>query len=139
GLAAANPSGSYTFFGGQTVSSTAILIQMTRGADANMDGIVNGQDVTIVGNNFGKSTSGQWYLGDFDYNGKCDGTDVSILGTTFGKTTPTLSPSQLTADSLNGPADYSNVNFASPYGLQLMRALYGDGFESYFEAGLRMR
>src|SRR3989442_15664687 len=71
---------------------------MTQGADANLDGVVNGQDVTIVGNNFGQTTSGQWYLGDFDYSGMCDGTDVSILGTTFGKTTPTLSPAQLSAE-----------------------------------------
>src|SRR3989442_8939635 len=71
---------------------------MTQGADANLDGVVNGQDVTIVGNNFGQTTSGQWFLGDFDYSGKCDGTDVSILGTTFGKTTPTLSPAQLSAE-----------------------------------------
>src|SRR3989442_6087278 len=71
---------------------------MTQGADANLDGVVNGQDVTIVGNNFGQTTSGQWFLGDFDYNGKCDGTDVSILGTTFGKTSPILSPAQLSAE-----------------------------------------
>jgi len=97
-LAIVSASGSYTSFGGQTVGSSTILVQMTRGADANLDGKVDGQDVSIIGTHFNKPGSGQWYFGDFDYSGSCDGADVSVLGTTFGKTSPTLSPAQLTAE-----------------------------------------
>jgi len=71
---------------------------MTRGADANLDGNVDGQDVSIIGTHFNKPGSGQWYFGDFDYSGMCDGSDVSVLGTTFGKTSPSLSPAELTAE-----------------------------------------
>src|SRR3989442_10021386 len=97
-LAAIRPGGSYTSFAGQTVAGNAILVQMTRGADANLDGVVNSQDVTIVNNHFNKAGSGEWYLGDFDYNGVCDSTDVTILNNTFNKTSPTLSPAQLSAE-----------------------------------------
>jgi fibronectin-binding autotransporter adhesin len=97
-LAIVSASGSYTSFGGQTVGSSTILVQMTRGADANLDGNVDGQDVSIIGTHFNKPDSGQWYFGDFDYSGMCDGADVSVLGSSFGKTSPALSPAQLTAE-----------------------------------------
>src|SRR5262249_20524455 len=97
-LAVVRASGSYTTFGGQTVASNTVLVQMTRGGDATMDGVVDGQDVAIIGTHFNKPGSGQWVFGDFDYSGTCDGIDVSVLGTNFGKTTPTLSPAQMTAE-----------------------------------------
>jgi len=97
-LAAVRASGSFTIFGGQTVASNTVLIQLTRGADATLDGVVDGQDVAIIGNHFQKPGSVQWCFGDFDYSGTCDGSDVSVLGTTFGKTSPILSPAQMTAE-----------------------------------------
>jgi len=97
-LAAVRASGSYTTFGGQTVASNTVLVQLTRGADATLDGIVDGQDVAIIGTHFQKPGSGQWCFGDFDYSGTCDGNDVAVLGTTFGKTAPILSPAQMTAE-----------------------------------------
>jgi len=97
-LAAVRASGSYTTFGGQNVASNTVLVQLTRGADATMDGVVDGQDVAIIGTHFQKPGSGQWCFGDFDYSGTCDGSDVSVLGTTFGKTSPILSPAQMTAE-----------------------------------------
>jgi len=97
-LAAVRASGSYTVFGGQTVASNTVLVQLTRGADATLDGVVDGQDVAIIGTHFQKPGSGQWCFGDFDYSGTCDGSDVAVLGTTFGKTSPVLSPAQMTAE-----------------------------------------
>jgi len=93
-LAAVNANGSYTSFAGQTVSSNCVLIQLTYGADANLDRVVDGKDVAIIGTHFQKPGSGQWCFGDFDYSGTCDGSDVAVLGTTFGKTSPALSPAQ---------------------------------------------
>jgi len=97
-LASASSTGSYTSFGGMTVGSNAVLVRMTYGADANLDGVVDGSDVAIIGTHFGKPNSGQWYYGDFDYSGTCDGSDVAVLGTSFGKTSPVLSPAQMTAE-----------------------------------------
>src|SRR5262249_9239414 len=109
-LALVPASRSYTTFGGQSVASNCVLVQMTRGADATMDGIVDSQDVSIIGTRFSKPGSGQWCFGDFDYSGTCDASDVSVLGTTFGKTSPVLSPAQMTAE-------------------------FGSAFTSAFEAG----
>jgi len=97
-LAAVRAAGSYTSFAGQNISSTCVLVKLTFGADATMDGVVDGQDVAIIGTHFQKPGSGQWCFGDFDYSGTCDGSDVAVLGTTFGKTSPILSPAQMTAE-----------------------------------------
>jgi len=88
-LASLSAAGSYTVFAGQTVDSTSVLIRYTRGADANLDGIVNGQDVAIVGTRFGKSGTGQWEMGDFDYSGIVDNPDVDALSALYNpKATP---------------------------------------------------
>ena len=42
------PLGRYTTFGGEAVDDTSVLIAFTRTGDANLDGIVNDDDVTIV-------------------------------------------------------------------------------------------
>src|SRR5206468_8405013 len=92
------PLGSYTTFAGQTVGSSSILIKFTRGADADLDGIVGNSDVTIVGGKFGAAGSGEWYFGDFDYSGSCDNADVTALGGLFNPSAPPLSAEQLSAE-----------------------------------------
>jgi len=93
----AMPLGSYTSFSGQTVGSSSILIKFTRGADADLDGIVGNSDVTIVGGKFGAAGSGEWYFGDFDYSGSCDNADVTALGGLFNPAALPLSAEQLSA------------------------------------------
>ena len=46
------PLGAYTCSMAQPVDSTSILIAFTRTGDANLDGVVNNDDVTIVGANY---------------------------------------------------------------------------------------
>jgi hypothetical protein len=49
--------------------------------DANLDGLVNDDDVTIVGATYAPGVSQpSWALGDFDYNGFVDDDDVTLLG-----------------------------------------------------------
>jgi len=105
-LAAVRASGSYSSFGGQTVGSHCVLIQLTRGADATLDGLVDGEDVAVIGTHFQKSGSGQWAFGDFDYSGTCDGSDVAVLGTTFGKTSPVLSPAIINLNATRVAPDW---------------------------------
>src|ERR1043165_4789324 len=114
-LALVRASGSYTSFGGQTVASNVVLVQMTRGADATLDGVVDSQDVSIIGTRFNKPGSGQWCFGDFDYSGTCDAADVSVLGTTFGKTSPALSPAHIVlAPAASVVPSASTFSSASP-------------------------
>jgi hypothetical protein len=89
--------GSYDTFGGQTVDSSSILIRYTRGADANLDGNVDGTDVDTVALFYNGPDGNVWYRGDFDYNGVCDGSDVDELALTFNASDPPVSPAVLTA------------------------------------------
>src|SRR5205085_9317222 len=74
---------SYTTFGGQAVGSASILIRYTYGADANLDGIVDDNDVTALSNRFNVPGSADWFFGDFDYDGICSDNDVSQLSGTY--------------------------------------------------------
>jgi uncharacterized protein YkwD len=78
---AALPLGPYANFGGVAVDATSILIAPTRTGDANLDGLVNDDDVTIVGATFAPTVAqAHWAMGDFDYNGFVGDDDVTLLG-----------------------------------------------------------
>jgi hypothetical protein len=75
------PLGPYTTFHGATVDDTSVLIAYTRTGDANLDGVVNDDDVTIIGATYAPGVPNpHWALGDFDYNGFVDDDDVTLLG-----------------------------------------------------------
>jgi glucose/arabinose dehydrogenase len=75
------PLGSYSTFSGQPVDATSVLIAFTRTGDANLDGVVDNDDVAIVGANYAPGfAKPRWDLGDFDYNGFVDNDDVALLG-----------------------------------------------------------
>lgn len=77
------PLGPYTMFRGMTVDPTSVLISATRIADANLDGVVSDDDVTIVGATFGMTSGATWALGDFDYDGDVDDNDVTLVGALY--------------------------------------------------------
>jgi hypothetical protein len=88
---AALPLGAYTEFHGQPVDTTSVLIAYTRTADANLDSVVNNDDVTVVGANYAPGVSKpHWALGDFDYNGFVDNDDVTLLGVFYNPSAPPL-------------------------------------------------
>jgi hypothetical protein len=75
------PLGPYSAFRGEAVDDTSLLIAFTRTGDANLDGLVNDDDVTIVGATYAPGVpNAAWALGDFDYNGFVDDDDVTLLG-----------------------------------------------------------
>jgi hypothetical protein len=77
----------------------SVLIAYTRTGDANLDGLVNDDDVTIVGANFAPGFSKpHWALGDFDYNGFVDNDDVTLLGAFYNPSAaPLIAPTSLTS------------------------------------------
>jgi hypothetical protein len=82
------PLGSYASFRGQPVDNTAVLLAPTLTADANLDGVVNDDEVTILGAFYQPGASiPQWQWGDFDYNGSIDDDDVTILGALYNSAT----------------------------------------------------
>jgi hypothetical protein len=75
------PLGPYANFRGESVDASTVLVRYTRTADANLDGVVNDDDVTIVGASYAPGMpQASWALGDFDYNGFVDDDDVTLLG-----------------------------------------------------------
>jgi hypothetical protein len=96
------PLGPYTTFHGAPVDDTSILIAFTRTGDANLDGAVNDDDVTIVGATYAPGVpQPSWALGDFDYNGFVDDDDVTLLGAFYD---PSAAPLN-SAYSPAGPRD----------------------------------
>jgi hypothetical protein len=68
-----------------------VLIAFTRTADANLDGVVNDDDVTVVGTFYAPGLSKpEWVKGDFDYNGFVDDDDVTLLGVFYNPSAPPL-------------------------------------------------
>jgi hypothetical protein len=78
---ATKPLGLKVKFRGEPVDDTSILVAFTRTGDANLDGVVNDDDVSIVGATYAPGVSQPaWALGDFDYNGFVNDDDVTLLG-----------------------------------------------------------
>src|SRR5439155_2249396 len=72
-----------TYFSGQTVSASDVLVKYTYGGDANLDGKINVDDYTRIDSNIGLGTAG-WYNGDFNYDGKVNVDDYTIIDSNIG-------------------------------------------------------
>jgi hypothetical protein len=91
------PLGPYSMFRGQSVDDTSLLIAFTRTGDANLDGVVNDDDVTSVSASYAPAVPQPfWALGDFDYNGFVDDDDVTLLGAFYD---PTSAVAGVSADA----------------------------------------
>jgi hypothetical protein len=100
------PLGSYSTFRGQPLDATSVVITFTVTADANLDGKVGDDDVTITNATYAPATSQpHWALGDYDYNGFVNDDDVTLLGAlykteqAFSHTSPAPAPLMAAGDS----------------------------------------
>jgi len=66
------------------LSSGQIEVKYTLLGDANLDGLVTGDDFTILVGNLGKAVAG-WDKGDFLYTGSVTGDDFTALVGNLGK------------------------------------------------------
>jgi hypothetical protein len=129
---AALPLGALSEFHGVEVGDNSILIACTRTADANLDGIVNNDDVTIVGANYAPGVSKpSWALGDFDYNGFVDNDDVTLLGAFYNPSAVPLGPPPPVATSnaiaVPEPASFALLIIGLPLLALRMSARFGTG------------
>jgi Dockerin type I domain/PEP-CTERM motif len=69
-------------FDGTPVTSSDVLVKYTFNGDANMDGVVNGDDYTLIDNGFNTQATG-WRNGDFNYDGVINGDDYLLIDNTF--------------------------------------------------------
>jgi Ca2+-binding RTX toxin-like protein len=80
-------------FAGQTVTGASTIAMYTYAGDANLDGLVDGEDYAILNHSitFGGATG--WSNGDFNYDGIIDSADYAIIDATAemlgGPTPPT--------------------------------------------------
>ena len=95
-----------------TVDIGAYEFDLTRllPGDANLDGRVDGSDVTILAGNWQAGvideTNATWSMGDFNGDGKVDGSDVTILA---GNWQAGVTPSMPGDANLDGRVDGSDV------------------------------
>lgn len=75
-LTGATTSANYDTFSGSQVKTA-------HNADANLDGNVDGLDLSIMAGNFGGSSK-KWYQADYNGDGAVDGLDLSALAGNFG-------------------------------------------------------
>ncbi len=71
-----------TFWDGVTVDATAVLIKYTYTGDANLDGVINGDDYFQVDSAFPSHARG-WANGDFNYDGLINGDDYFFIDSDF--------------------------------------------------------
>jgi hypothetical protein len=69
-------------FDGQTVTNTAVLVKYTYAGDANLDGVVNGSDYTLIDNGYNAGLTG-WRNGDFNYSGSINGNDYLLIDNAY--------------------------------------------------------
>jgi autotransporter-associated beta strand protein len=72
----------YSTFDGQTVSASDVLVKYTYYGDANLDGVVNSSDYTLIDNGFNMGLTG-WSNGDFNYDGVVNGADYTLIDNAF--------------------------------------------------------
>jgi T5SS/PEP-CTERM-associated repeat protein len=66
-------------FGGVSVANGDVLVMYTYGGDANLDGLVSGDDYSAIDFNILVPGASGWYNGDFNYDGVISGDDYSAI------------------------------------------------------------
>ena len=89
----------YTDFAGVTgLLGTEILVKYTWIGDADLNGVVNGDDFTQFAFGFNGGAA-EWLNGDFDYNGVVNGDDFTLFAAGFNGQTGPLRPGEAAAVS----------------------------------------
>ncbi len=76
-------------FDGETVDSKAVLVKFTYTGDANLDGVINGDDYFQVDSAFPQGLHG-YFNGDFNYDGVINGDDYFLIDSNFPAQTGAL-------------------------------------------------
>lgn len=93
----------YTTWAGATVTATDTIFRSTYSGDSNLDGVVNGADVTALLAGYGVTSGGTWATGDFNYDGKVNGADVTALLSKYGNPALGMPPAVLPAAAASSP------------------------------------
>ena len=86
--------GQYALGWSDNTAASQITVECTVLGDANLDGTVDVNDLTIVLSNYG-DTGMSWSQGDFNYDGSVDVNDLTILLANFGTTVGAAGPASV--------------------------------------------
>ncbi len=78
----------YSVFTGEPVNANSVLFKYTYYGDIDMNGRVDADDLTVFGNNFGRTSGAVQTDGDIDFNNRVDADDLTVFGNNFRKGTP---------------------------------------------------
>jgi len=81
---AANADLGKTTFGGESVSSSDVLVMYTYAGDANLDGAINGDDYFRIDGGYSANATG-YANGDFNYDGRIDADDYFIIDRNYAR------------------------------------------------------
>ncbi len=101
-------------WGGQTIAGTNTLVMYTYGGDANLDGVVNGDDYFQI-DSASPGSSG-WFNGDFNYDGVINGDDYFVIDSNFaaqGAAFPTSGGALAGVTAVPEPASMSVLAIAA--------------------------
>lgn len=79
----------YSSFDGQHVVSTDVLIKYTYYGDANLDGMLNASDYSLLDNGFNFKATG-WINGDFNYDTVVNSSDYLLMDNAYNSQTGPL-------------------------------------------------
>ncbi|WP_428938187.1 hypothetical protein [Fontivita pretiosa] len=72
----------YTSFAGETVSGNEVLVKFTYFGDADLTGVIDATDYSLIDNGYVNRLTG-WINGDFDYSGVIDATDYALIDNAY--------------------------------------------------------
>ncbi len=110
----------FTTFDGVAVGASDVLVKYTYLGDANLDGIVNGSDFTLIDNGFNSALTG-WRNGDFNYDGVVNGDDYTLIDNAFNTQGASLAvaPAEMVASDTAQIADAARASVPEPTTLGL--------------------
>lgn len=106
----ASAAGATGTWGGQPVDGSSVLVLYTLSGDANVDRIVNFDDLLRLAQNYGISSGKDWTDGDFDGNGAVNFDDLLPLAQNYGTSVSALQAAQL--DGIAGSSFSSDFALA---------------------------
>ncbi len=82
------------------VTTADVLVKYTFYGDADLNGIINGSDFTLIDNGFNSKLTG-WRNGDFNYDGVVNGDDYTLIDNAYNRQGAGLDagPSEMIADA----------------------------------------
>ncbi len=107
-------------FAGETVDGSAVLVKLTFGGDATMDGAVDVSDLGALATNW--QTSSDWSGGDFNYDGFVDVSDLGTLATNWQK--GVVSPAGASFDEAMRSVGLGGVSVPEPASVGALGMLY---------------